>query len=256
MKDMRMTGRPRHAAHWLDRRTVIEAIGEALGTATLMFVGLSAVFGLIILRDEFVVFHTLPPIVFRAICGFVFASIVVGIAASPIGRLSPCHYNPSVTIAFWLEGSLKTSKAGLFIVAQIAGSTLGSLILSGWGETWRDLGQGLTIPSADITPGIAIAAEAIGTFLLVATVLVLTWLRAGLVYSFTLIPILFAGLSAGHGALTGTSVNFARTLGPALVAGNFEGLQVYLIGPIVGGALAAAFLVRAKLGVNRLRPTQ
>lgn len=166
-----------------------------------------------------------------------------------IGPISGCHVNPAVTIGFVVSGRMPAREALGYWVAQLVGGIAGAAAL--WGVLSGAKGysrsvQGLGTDGwgshsiVGLNAGGAFAAEAILTALFVLVVLSATShvSSAG-----------FAGLAIGMGLtvvhligipLTGTSVNPARSLGPALIVGGDALSQVwlFLVAPLVGGVLA------------------
>lgn len=163
------------------------------------------------------------------------------------GHLSGMHVNPAVTFGAWLAGAIDARRALSYWAFQIAGGIAAAValrwvlggVVGGLGATTiagRFVVGGATV---SVTAGAAFVVEAILTFFLVNTVLhCAIGGRAGnlngLAIGFTLAFAILMG-----GPLTGASLNPARTLGPAVVTGNFADLWVYLAGPLAGGALAA-----------------
>ncbi len=214
---------------------------EFAGTALLVFVGLGVVIfdfapgsPTAVLGSGFAV---------RLLTGLLFGGTGALIALSPLGRLSGAHLDPVVSWAFWLVGSLSALDAVAYTVCQFAGATVGGLALPAvWGRAGAAVRYGATLPMSGLTPWAAVGGEVLVTFALVGGIL---WfvghprLRA---FTPALLPPLVALLVAFEAPLSGTSMNPARSLGPALVAGALGPLWVYLLGPAVG-ALAAAVSV-------------
>jgi MIP family channel proteins len=152
------------------------------------------------------------------------------------GSISGAHFNPAVTFALALNGTVEWSKAVFYWIAQFLGSVLAAaLLLFVFGGPQNGLGA--TVPAVGIFQ--ALAVEAVLTFLLANAVLFgavagLAGKRAGFVIGLTL----FFGILMG-GPLTGGSLNPARTLGPSLFTGNLDTFWIYLAGPLAGAALAA-----------------
>jgi aquaporin Z len=167
-----------------------------------------------------------------------------------IGAISGCHVNPAVTMGFVVSGRMELSEAIGYWVAQFVGGIVGALILWGilsgspsYSRSGVGLGTdgyghqsmiGLNIPGA-------FGAEVVLTFLFVLVVLGATSRLgspgiAGIAIGLALTTVHLIGIP-----LTGTSVNPARSLGPALIIGHAALSQVwlFLVAPLVGGALAA-----------------
>ena len=167
-----------------------------------------------------------------------------------LGPISGCHINPAVTIGAWLSGRIPTAEALGYWVAQFIGGILGALLLWGtfsasplYSRSKTGLGaNGWGAAShIHINVGGAFLTEVMLTALFVFAVLGATSktanaATAGIVIGFSLTVVHLIGIP-----ITGTSVNPARSLGPALVVGGTALSQVWLfiVAPLVGGALAA-----------------
>lgn len=170
--------------------------------------------------------------------------------AYTIGPISGCHVNPAVTMGFLASGRMSLSEAGGYWGAQFAGGMAGALVLWGMLSTSPTYSRATTGLGADgygkhsmigINAGGAFLAEAVLTFLFVFVVLGATSRLgspgfAGLAIGLSLTVVHLIGIP-----LTGTSVNPARSLGPALVVGGdaLNQLWVFIVAPLVGGGLAA-----------------
>lgn len=159
-----------------------------------------------------------------------------------IGTVSGCHVNPAVSIAMFVNKRINATELGLYIVGQLIGAVLASLTL------YYFLVQS-SLPTTNfgqnsfgaLGMGGAFVVELILTFVFVLVIIVVTGKQgnaslAGLVIGLTLVLIHLLGIP-----LTGTSVNPARSFGPALFAGGeaLTQLWVFIVAPIVGGILAA-----------------
>ncbi|WP_321422325.1 MIP/aquaporin family protein [uncultured Methanobacterium sp.] len=164
------------------------------------------------------------------------------------GKISGCHINPAVTLALWSVKKFPSRDVGPYILAQLIGATLASFALAyiiGMSAVTTG-GLGATAPFQGIGYIQAIVAEAIGTFLLMLTIMGVAVDReappgfAGLIIGLTV-----AGVITTLGNITGASLNPARTFGPYLgdlVMGGsnlWTYFPIYIIGPIVGAILAA-----------------
>ena len=151
------------------------------------------------------------------------------------------HLNPAVTLGFLATRRIEPVMAGVYIVAQLLGAMAAAYALKGiMPEELFDStrGGGQSVSSA-ISTGQAIAVEAIGTFFLVFAVFgTAVDPKAPKVGGFAIGLTLTANILA-FGPLTGSSVNPARSFGPAVASGIFEGHLIYWIGPILGGVAAA-----------------
>jgi len=170
--------------------------------------------------------------------------------AYTLGPISGCHVNPAVTIGFLLAGRMTLSEAIGYWIAQFAGGILGALVL--WGivsasPTYARATMGLGADGygshsmIGLNLGGALAAEIVLTFLFVFVVLAATSQLASPGFAGVAIGLALTAVHLFGIPLTGTSVNPARSLGPALVVGGDAIAQVwvFILAPLVGGALAA-----------------
>lgn len=161
--------------------------------------------------------------------------LVIMVMIYAVGHISGAHFNPAVTIAFALSRHFPMRRVIPYIAAQIAGATLGSLAVR---FLIGDAGLGVTHPRSEALS--ALIFEAILTFVLMFVIVsVATDVRA--VGQAAAIAIGgTVGLEAMFaGPITGASMNPARSLGPAIIAGDYGELWLYLIGPVIGAALGA-----------------
>ena len=155
------------------------------------------------------------------------------------GHLSGAHINPAVTLAFTLTRHFPRRDAVAYVGAQLLGATAGAfLLLAAWSS--RQGALGATVPGAGISPGTALLYEIVLTaFLMFVIIAVATDTRA--VGAAAAIAIGgTVGLDALFGgAISGASMNPARSFGPALASGTWTAFWIYIVGPIVGAALGA-----------------
>jgi glycerol uptake facilitator protein len=179
-------------------------------------------------------------------------AFAIAIAASiyALGRISGAHLNPAVTIALLATRRFSLGDAIPYILAQLVGASVASFLFAA--SVGMDAvtvgGLGATAPFPGIGYWQAVMVEAIGTFLLMLTIMGVAVDRqappgfAGLV-----IGLVVGGIITTIGNITGSSLNPARTFGPYLgdyiLGGNslWHFFPIYIIGP-VAGALIAAFL--------------
>ena len=219
------------------KKYLAECIGTAtlviLGCGTAMLVGCDAVNG----------------------GGYILTALAFGLTivamAYSIGNISGCHINPAVSLGVLLTGGMDVKEFVGYVISQCVGAFAGSGILAlifklgnvtdmtgGFGS------NGLSGVGGNAIAGLVV--EIVLTFIFVIAILGVTSKKAnhgsfgGLVIGLTLVVVHILGIG-----LTGTSVNPARSFGPAVVAllnGNSEplaALWVFIVGPLVGAALAA-----------------
>jgi aquaporin Z len=166
-----------------------------------------------------------------------------------MGAVSGAHLNPAVSIAFAMRGDFPWRRVPAYIVAQFAGAVLATLLL--WALIGRHGSAGLTLPGPGISTLTALFWEALLTVGLVSTILG-TASGAQAVGAFAAIAvgsyIALAGLWGSP--VSGTSMNPARSLGPALVLGDWTSWWAYLAGPVAGGIIAVgiAYVLRGPGG--------
>jgi len=212
---------------------------EAAGTALLLGVGLSIVifdFG-----SGSPMVSLLPDAALRRlITGFLFGTTGAAIALSPLGKESGAHINPVVTLAFWLMGKLKARHALGYFAAQMVGAVVGALPLVAWGAMGRSVAFGATEPGAAFGASWALLGETVTSFALIFGLF--TFLRHASLKRFTpfLFPPLYAIMVWLEAPISGTSTNPARSFGPSLIAGVWNGWWVYWLGPLAGTLIAVA----------------
>ncbi len=179
--------------------------------------------------------------------GIVGVALAHGIALMVIiyafGSISGAHVNPAVTIGLALTGKVKWDRAVVYLIAQLIGAALAGYSLRFILGTTGNLGA--TQLAANVSPIAGVAVEAILTFFLVTAVFASGVANkngnmAGVAIGLVLTMDILMG-----GSLTGASMNPARTFGPAIALMDFNNFWVYLVGPILGGALAAVIYDRA-----------
>lgn len=217
-------------------------LAELIGTAVLVLVGCAS----IVISG----FGGAFPMGILSI-GLAFGLSVTAMAYT-IGPVSGCHLNPSVTAAVWAAGRMNSGDAIGYVIAQFIGGIVGALILyfilkgkmAGYDVGKQGLGQ---TGWHDYSVGAAILAEFVATLIFTTVILAVTGPKgntpiAGLIIGLTLMILHLAVIN-----VSGTSVNAARSLGPALFVGGVAVAQIwmYLIVPTLAGALAG-WLVRSK----------
>lgn len=221
-------------------------VAEALGTGLLVFfaVGVATLtfgFGLTGSSDAAGVLTT----------SFAFG-LTLMVLAYALGPISGCHVNPAVTMGFLVARRIGVREAVSYWAAQVVGGILGALLLwgvlsTGEGYDRTETGLGADGFGAQSVLGVnvvgALLAETVLTFLFVFVVLAVTReaaaasaVMAGAAIGFALTVVHLVGIP-----LTGTSVNPARSIGPALIVAGpaLTQLWVFVVAPLLGGALAA-----------------
>jgi aquaporin NIP len=174
--------------------------------------------------------------------GLVFFLVLLAAVAS-LGHISGAHFNPGVSLSFFLTRHLPARDLGAYVVAQIAGAIIAAgLLLVVWPHHPASLGA--TIPS--ISAARALILEAALTALLMLVIMSVATDTRAVGAPAALAIAAAVGLAAiAFGPLTGASLNTARSLGPALASGQWHDFWIYVAGPLIGapaGALAYQFV--------------
>lgn len=220
---------------------------EVLGTALLVFVGLSTVIALWGMGSPFRDWPIVPAWR-RFLNGLLFGSVGAAIAYSPLGRISGAHINPAMTWAFLLAGRLKWRDAACYLAAQLVGASIGVLCLLFWGRIGVSDTWGASVPDPTLPVMLPLAGEAICTFMLVALVFFVASRPRIRHFTPLINPPLFAILSWLEAPLSGASANPARSFAPELLSGHWAGWWVYWLGPALGAALAVGAYKARLLG--------
>jgi aquaporin Z len=183
--------------------------------------------------------------------GIAFAfGLAVVVMVYAIGPISGCHINPAITISMWVAGKIGARDSLGYVIAQFTGATLGAAVLYALRKGAPDFSMGeWALGSNGWGPGYlgnystasAFLTEAVMTFLFLFVIFSTTSRignnnMAGLSIGFTLVIIHLVAIP-----ITGTSVNPARSFGPAIFAGGkaLQQLWLFIIAPLVGGIAAA-----------------
>ncbi len=204
-------------------------LAECIGTFVLVFFacGTAAVVGC----------NGSVPNAAYALTALAFGLVIVAMAYS-IGNVSGCHINPAVSIAMLVDGRMNVKDFVGYVVAQFVGATAGAGCLAAVLGSTESLGQN-GLYNGNV--GASLVIEIILTFVFVLTILGVTSKPeyskvAGLVIGGALVLVHILGIH-----FTGTSVNPARSFGPALFVGGeaLANVWVFIVAPLVGGVLAA-----------------
>ena len=218
-----------------------EYLAELIGTAVLVFMGCGT--AMLVGCDA------------ASGSGYLLTALAFGLSivamAYCIGNVSGCHINPAVSLAVFLNGGIEAADLIGYVISQVIGGFVGTLLLAavfGLGKVTDMTGgfgaNGLAGVNGNILAGLLV--EIILTFIFVLTILGVTSKRAGhgsfggLVIGLTLTFVHILGIG-----LTGTSVNPARSIAPAIFAmirGNFApiaSLWIFIVGPLAGAFAAA-----------------
>lgn len=208
-------------------------VAEFLGTFFLCFAGIAAILS------------ATPAVGSGAgIVGIALAhGLALSVAVNAFGGISGAHFNPALSVGFFITGRLPLFSLGPYIAVQLLGATTAAIICRMMFpvEAVVQAQLGLPLPAVWASPMAIVLGEFVMAFLLMIAVfgtavdvrgqgVKIGGFGVGLTVAFNILA---------AGALTGASMNPARSFGPALVVGNFAWHWVYWLGPIAGASVAA-----------------
>ncbi len=211
---------------------------ELVETAFLVFVGLSAVvfdFGTDLPMSRWIPDHSMRLL----ITGLLFAGSGSLVAVSPFGKLSGAHINPSVSLAFWAQGKMHNHDLFGYMLAQFLGATIGeTLLVLLWRSYGASVNNGMTLPGVGYPLWLVFLAEAVLTFLLVLLIFVFVSSHRLMHWTPLMAWLLVATMVWQEAPISGTSLNPARSFGPALLSWNWTNQWLYYIAPPLGALIA------------------
>jgi MIP family channel proteins len=166
--------------------------------------------------------------------------LVLFLMVSALMKISG-NFNPAVSLGLLVTGRITPAQAGTFIVGQFAGAIAAAFSLKALfpAALWEAARGTRQMVSLDVTTGQAFALEAIATGILMTAVMGTAADSKGPKIGGLAVGMSFTAGMLAIGPLTGGSMNPARTIGPMLATGVYEGLALYLAAPIVGAVVAA-----------------
>jgi len=211
-------------------------VAEFVGTFALVFFGVGA-----ISADQFLRSSTNGQSGFGLLGVALAQGLAIGIMVTSLGHISGGHFNPAVTIGFWVTRKFSTFDTLVYWVAQVAGAVAAAYLLRRLPfDAWSSVQLGTPDLANGITRTIGMILEAVMTFFLVFVVFATAVDEQG---AFNKIAGFAIGLTITLGVLlggpfTGAALNPARAFGPALAANHWNNHGVYWIGPLAGGVVA------------------
>jgi MIP family channel proteins len=208
-------------------------IAEFLGTFALIFFGAGA-----ICTDQYL--HGAGGL---GLLGIALAhGLAIAIMVCALGHISGGHFNPAITIGFWVTRRLNTVDTVAYWLAQLLGATVAAFVLKSIipDDTWHAVALGTPMFARDFTVLSGMVLEGITTFFLVLTVFATAVDERS---SFRPVAGFAIGLSITLGILvagpfTGAALNPARAFGPAFASSHWQNHGIYWVGPLAGGFLA------------------
>jgi glycerol uptake facilitator protein len=225
--------------------TVQRAFAEAIGTALLVFIGAGSVPAILLLESG-----TKAPFS-GADLGFIamaFGLIVIALVYT-VGKVSGCHINPAVTFGLAVTGRFPWREVPLYWGSQIVGGLAGAFAMwASFGTRAVDLGYGFGVVHFDHSTtawGSAMFIEALGTAILLFTILGIVDTRSPAGWAGLVIGLVIVGIIITVGPITNASLNPARAIGPLFVTTIHGGVHnwtqqflAYIPGNLIGAALA------------------
>lgn len=220
-----------------------KCIAEFIGTAVLVIFGCGSAVAANTLAD--LCGFSIPLSITTLLIAFAFGLVIVAMAYS-IGNVSGCHINPAVSLAMLISGRMNAKEFGFYVVSQVLGAIAGAAILVIMFGSSASLGtNGFGEASAiGANMGQCFLVEVVLTFVFIIAILGVTskgefTAVTGLVIGLTLTLVHIFGVP-----FTGTSVNPARSLGPAIMNAISDPTAIsqvwlFIVAPLIGAALAA-----------------
>ena len=199
---------------------------ELLGTFVLVFAGTTAIVATGL---------TGAPVLIAVAFAFGLA-LLAGLYA--FGEVSGGHFNPAVSLAMFLAGRLPSADLIRYWIAQFAGGILAALLLA-IATSRDDVAATATVPG-ELGSGTAFLMELVFTAIFVAVILQASVSGQFGGSALLAIPLTLVAVHLAAIPFSGASVNPARTFGPDLVGGEWDGIWIYLIAPPLGAVLALA----------------
>jgi aquaporin Z len=216
----------------MDRRVGAALVAEGLGTFLFIFVGAGSI-----------VVGSFAPDAAPGLVGVALAhGLALAVLVSALGAVSGAHFNPAVTFGLWLSGRIDPRTGAAYVALQLVGAVLAGLVVRAVfpEAAWQPSHIGTPGLAAGVTPGLGIAVEAILTIVLMLAVFgTAVDPRGPRLGGFAIGLAVAADILVG-GPLTGAAMNPARWFGPAVASGFLDNAAVWIVGPLLGAAAAAA----------------
>jgi aquaporin Z len=210
---------------------------ELIGTGLLVLIGLSLV--IFMFGSGTPMAGIIPNEGVRSlITGFLFGTTGASIALSPVGKISGAHINPIVSLGFRIIGRISLKQTLVYIIAQLTGASIGCLPLLFWGEMGKSVAYGATLPGKGYSTMTVFLGETITTFTMISLLTIFLAYRKIRRFTPALFPPLYSIMVWAESPISGTSTNPARSFGPALISGQWDGWWIYWLSPVLGTFLA------------------
>jgi MIP family channel proteins len=211
-------------------------VAEFLGTFALVFFGVGA-----IIADQFLRSNANGHGAYGWLGIALAQGLAMGILVTSLGHISGGHFNPAITIGFWVTRKFSTFDTLAYWIVQLAGAIAAAYVLRRLPfDAWSSVQLGAPDLASGVTRTTGMIFEALMTFFLVFVFFATAVDKDG---AFHKIAGFAIGLTVTIGVLlggpfTGAALNPARAFGPALAANQWTNHGVYWIGPLAGGVVA------------------
>ncbi len=170
-----------------------------------------------------------------------FVALIIGVYA--FGKISMAHFNPAVTIAYYVTGHITRIQIGWYLLAEITGAMLGSLFVMKFIGTEANIGA--NAPNHSIQIPEMFAVEVLASGLLMGIILCVVYTKGLRGFSGVAIGGIIALDILLFGDLSGASMNPVRALAPAILSGVVQDLWLYMSAPFIG-TIVIAMVYRQK----------
>ena len=221
---------------------------ELVGTAFNFLVGFSIItfnFGKGLPME-----HLIPAVSPRLLInGLIFAGSGALFSISPLGKLSGSHLNPCLSLAFWMQGKMHKQDLIGYIFGQFLGAVIGtSLALALWGNYLISVNYCITLPGINYPLWYVFLAEVFMTFMLVLSIFIFLSHHQLLRWTPLMVWLLVATMVWLGAPISGTSLNTARSMGPAFVAWSWQNQWLYCIASPLGALTAVGVFQLIAMG--------
>jgi len=213
----------------MDRKLTAALAAEAVGTCLFFIVGAGSI----------VLGTFAPP--GPGLLGVALAhGIILAVMVSSLGAVSGGHFNPAVTFGLWIAGKIDATRGAMYVVAQLIGAAAAGVVLRlAFPDAWQATNIGIPALGPGVSAATGIALEAIMTVVLLLAVFGTAVDPRGPKLGGLAIGLAIAADILVGGPVTGAAMNPARWFGPAIASGAFDNAYVWIVGPLLGAALAA-----------------
>ena len=211
---------------------------EFIGTAMLVFAVVAAV--AVVQAVGSPVAALVKPMPLRLLLtGFLIATSGMLITISPFGRLSGAHLNPAISFGFWQLGKLQARDLAGYIVSQMLGGLMGAEAAKRTiGLLAKQVGYAAMAPGPHSSVTLAFTGETACTFVMALAIFFFVSHKSLAPWTPFMLVALIPFLVLADATISGCGMNPARWYGPAYIANLWTAAWIYIVGPIVGAALA------------------